>query len=124
MQNQKKSHMMGRDETKRDEMPWGRLVWMASAAQGNSESMTVGRCEILPGRVNYHHLHPNCDEILHLLEGEILHHVGGENPVAMKPGDTISIPAGLPHYAENTGPGMASMLVVFSSANRETQMLP
>ena len=116
--------MMPRDGARRDETPWGRLVWMASAALGNSESMTMGRCEILPGHINYHHLHPNCDEILYLIEGEILHHAGGETPFAMKPGDTISIPAGIPHYAENTGPGMAIMLVVFSSAHRETQMLP
>lgn len=99
------------------ETDWGRLVWMVSGALGNSDTLTVGRCHIHPGRENPRHLHPDCDEVVHVLEGSIEHSYGDES-VALQAGDALSIPAGLVHNARNVGDSEAVLVVVFSSANR------
>ena len=102
-----------------EETPWGSLTWFVSAGQGSSSALTVGRCVINPGCANPRHYHPNCEEVLHVLEGEILHGIG-DTEVRMSPGDTISLPAELPHNARNVGAGNAVLLICFSSAERQT----
>lgn len=97
---------------------WGRLEWMVSGAIGNSEVLTVGKCFIDPGQQNPRHVHPNCDEVLHVVSGSIRHLLGDEY-VAMSTGDTISIPTGVTHHAVNTGEEAAELLIVFSTAYRE-----
>lgn len=99
------------------ETDWGRLVWMISGALGNSETLTVGRCHIRAGQANPRHLHPNCDEVVHVLEGEIEHSFGDES-VRLRPGDALAIPAGVVHNARNAGDGDAVLTIVFSSATR------
>jgi quercetin dioxygenase-like cupin family protein len=100
------------------EFDWGRLFWYASGKLGNSEHMTVGKCVIKPGCGNPGHHHPDCEEILHVLSGKILHHVEAAEPVEMGPGDTIALPAGLSHSAKNVGDEDAVLAIAFSSAER------
>ena len=101
------------------EFDWGRLVWMISGPDGSSETMTVGMCYIKPGQANPVHFHPNCDEVLHMLQGRISHTRGTDPEVEMQAMDTISIPSGVPHNARNVGDQEAIMLVSFSSADRK-----
>lgn len=71
------------------------------------------------GQANGRHLHPNCDEVLEVLEGSIVHSLA-EQEFAMERGDVITIPAGIVHNARNVGQGGANLLICFSSAWRET----
>ena len=102
--------------------PWGELTWLASAALGNSDEMTVGRCLIKAGQQNPIHSHPNCEEVLVLLQGRIAHTIENGEQIEMAPGDTITIPAGLPHCARNLGDEDAVMMIAFSSAQRQFQL--
>ena len=101
------------------DMPWGRLEWYASAEIGNSDTMTVGRCHIDVGQQNGRHYHPNCDEILTVLRGEIIHSWNDEEK-RMGAGDVISIPQGVVHNARNVGNVAAELAICFSSAHRGT----
>lgn len=101
-----------------EEHDWGRLVWLVSGRLGTSTTMTVGRCYIAPGRENPRHFHPNCDEVLHVLQGTIEHSLDAET-VPMSAGDTISIPRGTVHNARNVGDDEAIFVIVFSTATRE-----
>jgi quercetin dioxygenase-like cupin family protein len=87
---------------------------------GNAGELTVGRCEIRPGCANPRHRHPNCEEVLHVLQGRIAHTAEGGSEVELLPGDSISIPAGVAHNARNLGGETAVLTISFSSANRET----
>lgn len=100
-------------------MESGALTWFASRQLGNSEAMTVGLATLPPGGMNPRHYHPNCEEVLHVLQGRILHTMGDEQ-AAMGPGDTITIPANVVHNARNTGDTDALLFLCFSSADRET----
>lgn len=97
---------------------WGRLEWMVSGAIGNSDTLTVGKCFIRPGEHNPPHVHPNCDEVLHVVRGTIRHRVD-DDYVEMGPGDTISIPTGSVHNAENVGEDEAEFVIVFSTSERQ-----
>ena len=102
-----------------EDQSWGRLEWMVSGALGNSRTMTVGRCYIRPGEQNPRHYHPNCDEVLHVLQGTIEHSIDDE-VLTMGPGDTISIPSGALHNARNAGPDEAIFVISFSAPDRQT----
>lgn len=112
--------MLTRAEAVRvEEQEWGRLEWMVSGALGNSERMTVGRCYIRPGEQNPRHYHPNCDEVLHVLQGSILHSID-DDKFEMGPGDTVSIPSGAVHNARNVGADEAIFVIAFSTPDRQT----
>jgi len=98
---------------------WGELTWYAGARLGNSDALTVGQCRIKPGQANPRHYHPNCEEILYVVQGEILHTMGDES-LPMHAGDTIVIPVNLMHNARNVGDEEAVLFITFSPANRET----
>jgi quercetin dioxygenase-like cupin family protein len=99
--------------------PWGRLVWMIAGRLGNSATMTMGKCYIDPGSANPRHYHPNCDEVLHVLDGDIEHTLNGHT-FRMSAGETLNIPQGSPHNARNVGKAEAVLLIAFSSADRQT----
>lgn len=99
--------------------PWGTITWLVSGEIGNSESMTFGKVVIGSGSANDEHRHANCDEILHLLQGELEHTAGPDRVVHMKAGDTITLPAGTAHRARSVGAVDAVMVVAYSSAYRE-----
>ena len=106
------------------EYDWGRIEWYASAEIGNSAGLTFGKCIIRPGGANPGHFHPGCEEVLHVLEGKILHYMDGAEPVEMSPGDTITLPVGLAHSAGNAGDADAVLMVAFSSAERKMVKRP
>ena len=109
------------DQMEKQEFPWGSITWLVSGEIGNSQTMTFGRVVIRKGQANAEHGHPNCDEILHLLEGELEHTAGPDTVFNLKPGDTITLPAGTPHSARSVGDCDAVMVVAYSSAYREVQ---
>ena len=99
---------------------WGSLTWYANAAAGNSAEMTVGKCVIKPGAENPPHRHPNCIEVLVVMQGIIDHRIEEGATVRLHAGDCISIPVNLPHNARNVASEDAVLLVTFSSADRQT----
>ncbi len=105
------------EERETEEFPWGSITWLVSGQIGNSESMTFGRVVIRSGHVNQGHRHANCDEILHLLRGE-LRHTADEDIFHLRAGDTITLPAGTSHRAECVSEDDAVMVVAYSSPKR------
>ena len=104
------------------EFDWGELVWYANGKMGNSETMTFGRCVLKAGHANFRHSHPNCEEILHVLSGRIVHSLG-DDTFPMGPGDTVVIPPHVVHNASNDGDQAAIMTILFSTADRQTDVV-
>ena len=96
---------------------WGHIIWLDNAELTGSETLTVGIVVIEPGKSNPEHYHPNCDETLLLLEGELVHTVGDES-YTLAAGDLIHIPAGVRHRATNTGNAPAKMVVSYNTGRR------
>lgn len=107
------------DQYKVINQPFGSLTWFVSDDQHNCGSMTVGQAVLKPGMESPRHLHPNCDEVLHVVKGTIEHALEGGKTVTMNSGDTITIPMNTWHNAKNIGKEDALLFLSFSSAQRK-----
>lgn len=101
---------------------WGSIQWLIDARAFADSRVTLGVVEIQPGRKNPRHSHPNCDEALFLLKGELDHSLGDE-VFHLTPGTAIHIPAGAAHDATNRGAETARMIVAYSTGDRQTVWL-
>jgi quercetin dioxygenase-like cupin family protein len=101
-----------------DAFPWGKLEWYARESL-NGASMTLGRCYIKPKMENAMHTHPNCDEVLYVVKGSVLHRLDGEE-AEMNEGDSLFIPQGAVHNAFNPGNDEVLLAIAFTSGDRKT----
>jgi len=102
---------------------WGSLSWVATEELTLTPGLTLGRVILKPGASNPRHSHPNCDEVLYVLSGRLQHETGGEITI-LEAGDTLAIPAGVPHQAHNIGSENADTIVAYSSGRREFVLEP
>ncbi len=108
------------DEAAVQEADWGTLKWLVGAHNESSEGITLGRVTLKPGQENPPHHHPNCEEVLYVVAGEIEHTLPEGGTVVLRQGDCIVLPKGIGHQAKNVGAGEATVIVVFNSGKRET----
>ena len=102
---------------------WGSLRWTATEELTHTPGLTLGRVTLQPGAANPRHSHPNCDEVLYVLHGRLQHETGGQITI-LEVGDTLAIPAGVPHQAVNIGHEEADTIVAYSSGRREFKLEP
>lgn len=110
------------DQQKAAKFNWGSIQWLVNREMNKNCEMTFGHVVIMPGEKNVLHVHPNCDEVLWLIEGELDHSLGDES-FRITPGMAIFIPRNAPHDAINKGAVPARMIVAYSSGDRQTIML-
>lgn len=110
--------LVSRGNVETERFDWGEITWMDNADLTGTEALTVGMVVIRAGASNPPHLHPNCDEALYLLQGDLRHSVG-DATFALKAGDLIHIPRGVRHHAESVGVDDARMVVCYNTGRRE-----
>lgn len=111
---------MRKGEAPSEKYAWGDIHWLTSKGANGARELTLGSTVVEAGGRNPLHRHPNCEEVLYVVAGEIEHFVEGTPKVRMKAGEAILIPRNLKHQAINVGRVPAELLVAFSSAERET----
>jgi quercetin dioxygenase-like cupin family protein len=116
------SYLVAPDGAETLDFAWGRLHWLCSGARLPAARLTFGLAEIEPGAKNPRHYHPNCDEVLYVLEGELEHTLGAE-VVHLTPGALLYIPVNTEHDARNTGTGTARLVIAYSAPDRQTVFL-
>jgi quercetin dioxygenase-like cupin family protein len=110
------------DQEKADAFDWGTIRWLVNGQRPADSQLTFAYVEIKPGLKNPRHYHPNCDEVLFLLEGTLDHSLGDAR-FPLHAGMAIHIPMGAHHDAVNSGTVVARMVVAYSSGDRITVML-
>jgi quercetin dioxygenase-like cupin family protein len=70
------------------------------------------RVDFDPGSVSIRHRHPG-EEIAYVLEGTLEYQLAEAPAVSLRAGQSLFIPAGVPHIARNVGPGRASELATY-----------
>jgi quercetin dioxygenase-like cupin family protein len=70
------------------------------------------RVDFAPGAVAPKHSHPG-EEIIYVLEGSLEYEVEGNQPVTLRAGDVLFIPAGTIHAAKNVGGGNGVELATY-----------
>lgn len=70
------------------------------------------RVDFRPGAVSINHSHPG-EEVAYVLKGTLEYQLEGGQPVTLKEGESLFIPAGVAHLARNVGAGEASELATY-----------
>ena len=110
------------DAVEATQLSWGNLAWLVDAQRMEGAEQAFGIVTIDAGQRNPLHRHPNCEELLYVLQGTADHTLG-DKVVQLKAGDIIRIPRGVPHYAQATGDGPVVAVISFSSGDRQTENL-
>jgi quercetin dioxygenase-like cupin family protein len=107
--------MMGKfitsTEAKRQELEWGSLAWLSSPAVCGAKDLVVIEVTLSPGRGHDFHKHPNQEEVIYVMEGEIEQWVDQEKRM-LRPGDSAFIGADVVHASFNVGERNAKLLAI------------
>lgn len=106
------------DSDQANQFKWGSIQWLCNSELWSDAEQTFGFVQINAGSNNPAHFHPNSDEVLYLLEGELDHSLGDEI-YHLIPGMSIHIPRGVPHNAVNTSSQTARMVVAYPTSDRQ-----
>ena len=95
---------------------------MAGAATG-SEYLTVGELTVEPGRKSVYHIHPNTEESIFVIEGEMEFRLG-DRKFRASAGDCIQATRGVGHGLENVGNTKARLITMYPSPTPERAEIP
>ncbi|MQB45018.1 cupin domain-containing protein [Rhizobium sp. ICMP 5592] len=81
------------------------------------------RVDFLPGVLAARHSHPG-EEIAYVIEGTLEYKLDGREPVTLSAGQSLFIPTGVAHSAQNVGTGKASELATYIVQKGQTLVVP
>ena len=110
------------DDVIPEKFPWGEIHWIWNGKINANAEQTLGHVTIYAGKKNTFHSHPNCEELMYILEGECDHWIG-KDIYHLKPGMTIVIPREAEHYALVTSEEPIKALIFYSTPARETNVI-
>ena len=97
--------------------PWGTMEWLADDSLRPGTGLSLARMTVHAGASSPAHSHPDCTEVIHVLEGEIEQRIGDEvHRIAT--GGTCVVPPGAVHGSRAIGPDDAVLVVAYSSGSR------
>ena len=98
-------------EVRREELSWGSLAWFSSPAASSAKDLVVLEVTLSPGGGHNFHKHPNQEEVIYLLEGEIEQWIDREKRL-LRAGDSAFIGAGVVHASFNVSSRQAKLLAI------------
>ncbi len=98
-------------EVQRDQLDWGELGWLSRPKTTNGTASAVVEVTLNPRQGHDFHNHPNPEEVIYVIAGEIEQWIEGEQRT-LKPGDSAFIEADTVHASFNTGDQPARLIVV------------
>ena len=102
-----------------DRMEWGTVSSLCNPVATGAETLAVTDVTIDRGQGHNFHKHPNQDEVIVVVEGEIEQWLGQEKRL-LKPGDAVVIPADAVHASFNVSPGEARITVILGPCDGPT----
>ncbi len=96
---------------------FGSVHWAARAGDPEGAELTVGLATFDPGKSNVEHIHPNCEEVVFVMEGAVEHTLGPQR-TTLRAGDLIVVPRNVPHRLINTADTPVRAYIVFSAPDR------
>ena len=98
-------------EVRREELSWGSLAWFSSPTVSNAEDLVVLEVTLSPGGGHNFHKHPNQEEVIYLLEGEIDQWIDRDKRL-LRAGDSAFIGADVVHASFNVSSRQAKLLAI------------
>ena len=109
------------DQEESSPMAGGKSLMMAGASTGAAMA-TVGDLTIEPGVRSGYHLHPDTEEAIFVVEGELEFRVGTSRFRAST-GDCVLAPQGIGHGLENVGDTPARLITIYPTAEPAREAL-
>lgn len=83
-----------------EKLDWGTLKWLSTPRVTQAKQLVVVEVEFRPGTGHSFHKHPNQEEVLYVLEGEVEQWIDRDKQV-LRAGDAAYIPADVVHGSFN-----------------------
>ena len=93
------------------------MDWLMEDTIAPGAGLSLARMCVDPGVTSEAHRHPDCNEAVHLVSGEVEQRCDADW-TAMRPGETLLIPAGSVHQTRNKGRETAVLMIAYSSGAR------
>ena len=94
-----------------EELDWGQLRWLSHPPSTGARQLTVIDVTLRPGKGHDFHKHPDQEEVLVIVTGEVEQWVD-RNKRILHPGDSAFVPAGVVHASFNAGAGEAKIVAI------------
>jgi quercetin dioxygenase-like cupin family protein len=93
------------------------MEWLADDGIAPGTGVSLARMTVNAGAISPAHCHPDCTEVIHVLEGEIEQRIGDDRHRIVA-GGTCVVPPGAVHASRAVGPDDAVLIVAYSSGSR------
>lgn len=98
-------------ETSPEVLDWGKLRWMSSPPATGAKDLTVIEVNITPGNGHDFHKHPDQEEVIYVISGEVEQWLEQEKQI-LGPGDSVFIQADVVHASFNVGDSDARLIAI------------
>ena len=98
-------------EAKREELEWGSLGWFSSPDASGAKNLVVVEVTLNPSGGHNFHKHPNQEELIYVIDGEIEQWIGQQKR-RLGPGDSAFIGADVVHASFNADDSNAKLLAI------------
>jgi quercetin dioxygenase-like cupin family protein len=106
-----KGRFITSEEVEREQLEWGELGWISRPTMTGADDVTVIEVTLEPGHGHNFHKHPNQEEVIYVMSGEIEQWLEKEKQI-LKPGDSIFIDTDIVHASFNQSSDKAILMVV------------
>lgn len=98
-------------ETAPEILDWGKLRWMSNPPVTGAKDLTVIEVNILPGKGHDFHKHPDQEEVIYVISGQVEQWLDQEKRI-LGQGDSVFIGADVVHASFNVGDDEAKLLAI------------
>ena len=105
---------LGKDVV-REQIEWGVRAWFSLPESTSTQHLVLVEVDLTPGFGHNFHIHPNQEEIIYVLAGELDQWLETEHHT-LKPGDTVFIPKNTVHASFNVSDKPLKFLAMLGPA--------
>ena len=98
-------------EAEREQLDWGGLGWLSRPTSTGASQLVVIEALLMPGFSHSFHKHPDQEEVIYLLDGQIEQWLDKESRLLQK-GDSVFIGADVVHASFNVSDKPAKFLAI------------
>jgi quercetin dioxygenase-like cupin family protein len=99
----------------REKIEWGVRAWFSLPASTGTKNLVVVEVNLMPGFGHNFHIHPNQEEIIYVLQGELEQWLEQEKR-SLNPGDTVFINKNTVHASFNVSNQPIKLLAILGPA--------
>lgn len=106
-----RGRFLGAEDVVTETIPFGTARWLSRPPTTGAGQLMVVDVELEPGKGHSFHHHPNQEEVIYVVSGEVEQWLEREKR-ALGPGDAVFIPAGMVHASFSAGGGPARFVAI------------